>query len=243
MKLLIYILAVIIITADAAIGQKEGKPHEKIPLLVRKSPDFNLTGKGDNNEWARAEWNYLTKLDTGGKTYQTKFKILYSPTGLYVLFNGDDEKISSQYNKDFDDLYNGDVFEVFFHPFPSEPVYFEYEVSPLNKELVLLILNRNGKSGGWIPWHYENKNKSIKKVSIQGGRMKPGASIKSWSAELFFPYTLLNPLLNVPPVSGMRWNANFYRLDYDSGSMIKWAWSPVKVSFHEFENYRPIIFE
>jgi hypothetical protein len=243
MRLLLYILAIIIISADAAIGQKEDQPRKTIPLLVRKCPDFNLTGKGDNNEWSRTEWTYLTKLDSGGEIYTSKFKILYSEKGIYVLFNGDDDKISTQYKKDFGDLFKSDVFEVFFHTDPKIPIYFEYEINQLNKELVLLILNRDGKFGTWRPWHYEDKNKIIKKVSITGGRMKPGASIKSWSAELFFPYALLNPLSNVPPVSGMRWNANFCRLDYDSGNMIKWAWSPVKVSFHEFENYFPIVFE
>ena len=93
----------------------------------------------------------LNKIDNGGKEDKTQFKILYSPTGLYVLFNGDDEKITSAFKNDFEDLFQADVFEVFFHPNPVEPIYFEYEVSPLDKELVLLILNMNGKSGAWGP--------------------------------------------------------------------------------------------
>lgn len=58
---------------------------------------------------------------------------------------GDDHKITTTYKKDFDDLYKGDVFEVFFHPNPKEPVYFEYEINALNKELVLLVPNFNKK--------------------------------------------------------------------------------------------------
>jgi len=213
------------------------------PLIVHKCVDFTVDGKGENPEWKKTQWVSLNKIDNGGKEYESKFKILYSATGLYVLFSGEDDKITSSYKNDFDNLFTADVFEVFFHPDPSEPIYFEYEISPLEKELVLLILNRKKKFGGWIPWHYEEKNKTVKKINIKGGQMKSAASIKSWTAEIFFPYQLLNPLLNVPPVSGMRWNANFCRLDYDSGNMIKWAWSPVKVSFHEYENYFPIVFE
>jgi len=213
------------------------------PLLVRKCTDFTISGKGENQEWQKTKWAALDKIDEGGKKYESKFKILYSATGLYVLFSGEDDKITSAYKNDFDNLFNADVFEVFFHPDISEPVYFEYEISPLNKELVLLILNRNGKFGGWIPWHYEDKNKVVKNVNINGGQMESGASIKSWTAELFFPYRILNPLMNVPPVSGMRWNANFCRLDYDSGKMIKWSWSPIEKSFHEFQKYFSIQFE
>ena len=161
----------------------------------------------------------------------TKFKILYSPKGIYVLFNGDDDKISTQYDTDFGDLYKGDVFEVFFHTDPKTPMYFEYEVNQLNKELVLLIPNINGRIYGWLPWRYE-KDRTVKKmVNVVGGKNDSDASITSWSAELFFPYDLFRPLGNVAPKSGTIWNANFYRLDYDSNKAMKWAWGPVKNTF------------
>ena len=224
-------------------GQEPVQPGEIVPLLVRSCSDFDPTGKGDNSEWNKAEWNYLTKLDSGGKVYTTKFKILYSAKGIYVLFSGDDEKISTQYDKDFGDLYKGDVFEVFFHTDPKTPMYFEYEVNQLNKELVLLIPRVNGKGFGWLPWRYE-KERSVKKmVNVVGGKNVAGAAISSWSAELFFPYDLLRPLGNNPPTSGTTWNANFYRLDYDSNKAMKWAWGPVKNNFHEPERFRPIKFE
>ena len=213
------------------------------PLIVHTCNDFTITGRGDNAEWEKAKWTSLKKINEGGKEDKTQFKILYSSTGIYVLFNGDDEKITSDYQHDFDNLFTADVFEVFFHPYPSEPVYFEYEVSPLDKELVLLILNRSGKFGGWIPWHYEDKNKVVKKVNINGGEKKSNAAIQSWSAELFFPYKILNPLLNVPPSSGSRWNANFCRLDYDTGKQIMFSWSPVEKSFHEYKKYYALQFE
>jgi hypothetical protein len=243
MKLLIYLLAIIIINGHAAIGREKVQSQDTIPLPVKKCSDFTLTGTGDNNEWTRTEWNYLTKLDTGGKTYTSKFKILYSAKGIYVLFNGDDDKISTQYDKDFEDLWKGDVFEAFFHTDPGTPVYFEYEINQLNKELVLLVPKINGKFYGWIPWHYE-KDRIIKKmVNVAGGKNIANSAITSWSAELFFPYDLFSPLGNVPPTSGTIWNANFYRLDYDSGKMKKWAWGPVQKSFHELEKFRPIKFE
>lgn len=212
------------------------------PLIIRRCNDFPVSGRGDHSEWKKTKWISLNQIDKFGKQLETKFKILYSSGGIYVLFNGQDEKITSGFNNDFEDLYNADVFEVFFHTDISEPLYFEYEVSPLGKELVLLISNKNGNFGRWMPWHYE-EYRVIKKVTVNGGTMKHGSSIKGWTAELFFPFTLLKILNNVSPKPGTRWNANFCRLDYDSGNMVKWSWSPILKSFHEYEKYFSVQFE
>lgn len=213
-------------------------------LLVLKTKDFQLTGSGKSEEWQKACWNTLTKLDEGGNEYMTRFKIMYSSTGIYVLFDGSDDKITTEYNEDMGDLYNGDVFEVFFHPKSEIPHYFEYEVNQLDKELILLLTNSNGKSYSWAPWHYENNRRLRKVVKVVGAEAQANAIIKSWSAEVFFPNELLQLLPNTPPQSGMIWNANFYRLDYDTGKMIKWSWSPTIVrSFHELEHFGHIKFE
>jgi hypothetical protein len=215
--------------------------HQKT-LIVRSCEDFQITGKGDHNQWGKTKWNVLQKLDKGGKDYKSLFKVLYSANGIYVLFYGEDEKITSSFAQDFDKIFQGDVFEVFFRPDPTEPVYFEYEVSALDKELVLLMVNRNNKITGWVPWPYEN-NKVEKAVHISGGEMRPGATIKSWTAELFIPYTLLSAYNQSPPEKGMCWSANFCRLDYDSGKMVKWAWAPINTSFHEIDRYNPLLFD
>jgi hypothetical protein len=211
-------------------------------LRVIKCNDFGINGKGNNPEWEKTSWHPLTRLDSTGISYATRFKILYGAKGIYVLFEGDDNRISTTFNEDFQDLYNADVFEVFFQPDTAMPLYLEYEINALNKELVLLIPNLTGRASGWLPFHYDTKRVE-KKVNIVGGKAAMGASIKSWSAELFFPYGIFDPLLNVPPVSGTVWHANFYRLDYDSGSMVKWSWAPIARSFHEYKKFGSIIFE
>ena len=234
--------AIIFLLSETVIAQdSDGQPIKS--LLVKKCADFVITGSGDNREWSKTEWNVLSKLDTTGGNYESKFKILYSNEGIYVLCYGSDTKITTAYTHDFENLFEGDVFEVFFHTDSSQPLYLEYEVNQLNKELVLLIPHLKESFYGWIPFHYENDRRMKKAVIVNGGKMEAGANIRSWTAELFFPYKLFNPLENVPPKSGAAWNANFYRLDYDSGKMAKWSWAPVKNSFHEYEKFWPIKFE
>lgn len=213
------------------------------PLKIKKTQPFTLTGKGEATAWNSTDWIALQKLDAGGAPNDTRFKILYTDQGIYVLFSGDDQRITTQYDTDFSNLFLGDVFEVFFHPDPQVPVYFEYEINALDKELVLLIPNINGRLSGWTPWHYEGRKKVQKKVWIDGGSAAMNSSIKAWRAELFFPFELLHPLIKTAPQKGDRWNANFYRLDYDSGKMIKWAWSPVETNFHEYKRFGAIEFD
>ncbi|MBX3252568.1 MAG: carbohydrate-binding family 9-like protein [Chitinophagaceae bacterium] len=210
-------------------------------LPVKKCADFEVNGKGDNKEWNKTGWVYLTQIDEE-KKQETRFKIMYSNKGIYVLMYGDDEKVTSPYQNDFETLFKADVFEVFFHPNPGSSLYFEYEISPLNKELVLLISNKTAGMSSWKPWHYEGQYKTRKAVFTEGA-MQNNSPVQYWIAEVFFPYALLNLFDQTPPKSGTVWNANFCRLDYDSGKMIKWSWSPIQKSFHEFEKYRSIRFE
>lgn len=244
MRITLAVMVVMFLTRGNLLAQT-GKKSDT-PLLVHKCNDFAITGKGSDSEWTKAEWNQLTKLDEGGKTNVTRFKILYSVTGIYVLFQGDDEKITTQAYKDFEAIFNGDVFEVFFHPDPQVKVYFEYEVNHLGKELILAISTINDKWSSWMPRNTEGVHRTgiQRKVDVVGGKAEIGSAITSWTAEIFFSYSGLGLMPKVPPTSGTLWNANFCRLDYDTGTMIKWSWTPtIKKSFHELDQFRSIKFE
>ena len=132
--------------------------------------------------------------------------------------------------------------EVFLWPDESVPVYFEYEVSPLNYELPILVPNMNDRFYGWKPWHYEGDRRTKHATSVTGGEKIGGGKVDRWKAEFYIPYKLLAPLNNVPPASGTKWRANMYRIDYDNGTTY-FTWQKVVKSFHEFNNYGTFIFE
>jgi hypothetical protein len=215
------------------------------PLLVKRCSEFKITGKGDNPAWSRTEWSTLTKLDPEGADYKSKFKVLSSETGIYILFQGEDNKITTSDYKDMDKIWNGDVFEVFFHTDKQEAKYFEYEVNQFEKQLLLTI--SNAKDGvGWIPFNEYDSNTygTINKVDILGGPRKLQGKIASWSAEVFISYKSLGLISVLPPKSGTVWDANFCRLDHDAGKMVKWSWTPtIEESLHELDKFRSIIFE
>jgi len=212
-------------------------------LLVRQTEDFVISGGGNSSAWAKATWEPLYLRTTGGHQYETRIKMLYSNSGLYILMKAEDRRITAKMNENFLDLWNEDVFEFFLWPDERYPVYFEYEISPLGFELPILIPNFSGDFLGWRPWHYEGKRKTQKATTVVDGSKQSGARVKGWKAEVFVPYDLLKPLQNVPPKSQTRWRANFYRVDYDDGKTTSWDWARVKSSFHEFEKFGTLIFE
>ncbi len=237
---------------DVASGDSAAKPAaaatETVPaklkvLKVPRTDDFELTGDGISPAWKKAAWESLEKRPGNKAGYRSRFKMLYSATGLYVLFNGQDRKLTATIDRDFEDLWNEDAFEFFLWPDEKQTVYFEYEISPLNHELPILIPNIDGQHWGWRPWHYEGPRKTRKATSVSGGPLKSGADISGWSAEVFVPYALLEPLGNVPPRPQSRWRANFYRVDYDGGHGSGWDWMRVGPSFHEFNKFGVLEFE
>ncbi len=201
-------------------------------LKVKSTKDFEITGDSTGVPWKEATW--VTLPHRGGDTkYLTKLKLLYSTTGVYCLFYCEDEKITSTLREDFSDLYLEDVVEAFFWTDEATPLYFEYELSPNNFELPILIPNHNGDFLGWLPWHYVGDRKTRHATTITS---------KSWTAEFFISYKLLKPLAQVPPVKGTRWRCNFYRLDYDLG-ISKWSWQSTNGNFHQFEKFGTVIFD
>jgi hypothetical protein len=221
-----------------------GKLAPQIPLgktaeiLIRHTADFEISGEGTAENWNTTQWIPLINRK-GEASYTTNTKCLYSETGLYVLFSCSDTKINATITQDFADLFKEDVIEIFIWPDESEPIYLEYELSPLNYELPILVPHFEENIFGWMPWHYEGERKTRHATKIIKDK---NDEVVQWMAEIFIPYKLLQPLRNVVPKKGTHWRANFYRIDYDN-EITYWSWQPFKDNFHDFEMYGSVRFE
>jgi hypothetical protein len=210
-------------------------------VVINRCADFKITGDGLSDVWKSAEWIKLDPQEQTGSPMQTKTKVLYSETGMYFLFNCEDKKLTSTMMSDNLNLWEEDVVEVFLWPDESFPVYFEYELSPKNFELPIIVPNKKGNFLGWLPWHYEGDRKTQHATSITGAN-KLNNNISGWVAEFFIPYKLLTPLIQAPPVSGNKWRANLYRIDYDNGQ-VPYAWQKTTLTFHEYNKFGVFIFK
>lgn len=220
------------VVAQAPIG-KQAKLH------IRHTEEFEVTGAGNDPAWNKTGWTTLSRIK-GSSAYETRIKLLYSDKGLYALFHCEDRQISATLQEDFASLWREDVIEMFLWPDESLPLYLEYELSPHNFELVIMITQIDGKTSGWMPWNYRGEKKTRKGTRIIRDDQE---NITAWSGEFFIPYTLLRPLRNVPPLKGTEWRANFYRIDYDEAESAYWSWQPVNNNFHEFQKYGTIVFD
>lgn len=235
MKAIYLLSAILILLSPIPISAQSA---DDSLIVVRKTEDFELIDSGNEAEWNATSFVVLTQRKKSGVLYETKMKILYSDLGIYCLYECEDQKITATLKEDFSDIYNEDVVEVFFWTMESSPIYFEYELSPNNVELPIIVPNYNGKFMGWKPWHYEG----IKKTRHQAVIRSEGDKIVGWTAQFFIPYKLLEPLQNVPPTKGMKWRANFYRIDYDKGSS-SWSWRPTQKNFHDYQRFGTILFD
>src|ERR1700676_2802911 len=154
----------------------QAQPSDSTVWLVRKTEDFAVMGEGNAAEWNREKWLALTLREGPGSEYQTKVKLLYSDSGIYCLYQCEDRKITATLTEDFADLYNEDVVEAFFWTDETVPIYFEYELSPLNYELPILVPNMKGTFLGWRPWHYEGRRKTKHATHIT----RNGTDVISW---------------------------------------------------------------
>ncbi len=211
-------------------------------VTVKKTEDFQITGTGSSGNWKNTGWINIPQRRQRPETYETKVKVLYSETGIYFLFDCQDKKLISTFTADYEDLWLEDVVEVFLWPDESFPVYFEYELSPMNYELPILVPNDKGTFFGWLPWHYEGERKTRHETSVRGGKKESGAAISGWVAEFFIPFELLTPLPNVPPKRGTKWRANMYRIDYDQGQTT-FSWQETRKTFHDYERFGTFVFE
>ena len=190
MKFPVFLLLAIAFAAGLPLvsAGKSDKIYE-----VVKVKDFEVTGGGGAGAWEKAAWGEMKREGKDGLTYFSRFKAVYSSTGLYFFMIGSDELLTATMQKDFMDLFLEDVFEVFLWPDESQPLYFEYEISPLNHELPLMVTNISNRIMGWLPWHYSGARRTRKKTGVIGNQLKPGAVIKGWRAEFFIPFKLLEP--------------------------------------------------
>ena len=211
-------------------------------LILNHIKDFSVTGDGHHGGWDGTGWNVLERVGGGQAKYTTCFKVAYSSQGLYFLFDCEDRRLTCTGLPDYGNLFAEDVVEVFLWPDERHPVYFEYEISPLAAQLPILVSNNGGAFHGWLPWQHEGNRRCQAATIIQGGDRQPGATVSGWTAEFFIPFALFQGVCP-PSKAGVRWRANFYRIDYDEEPCSHWAWDrQTGANFHDYCNFGSIRF-
>lgn len=204
-----------------------------MPATAHPTADF--TDLSAPAPWAAADPLALTPCD-GLAGPATHAAVLYSAAALYVRFDCDDARLTcSPDMPDGGDLWTQDVVEIFLQPDPSQGVYFEYEISPLGRELALLVSqDAAGTFMGWQPWHCDGDRRP---------RRWAAQTPAGWSAACAIPFALLRGLNGVPPRPRDHWRFNLCRIDHDAGRPRLFSWAPgVTTTFHALDRFGTLAF-
>ena len=212
-------------------------------MLVRRTRDFDVSGRGDNPAWACAERHALTRVG-GQSALRADVSLLHSDRGLYCRFSCEATRLYAPLQNDFAPLYQQDVVEIFLQPDAAFSVYLEYELSPLGAELPLMVVNRGRGFYGWLPFEYEGERRASRGATVLGGEARDGATCVGWVAECFLPFALWEGVLLAPPASGDVWRGNFFRIEHDSEDVSRFAYdSRCGEDFHRPEWFAPLALE
>jgi hypothetical protein len=230
----------IFLAAFVCLSSAAQQIDNKARMEIVHVSDFEVSGTGSAPEWDKTDWTEIPQRNNENIDYQTRAKVLWSETGIYFLVSCEDHKINATLQGHNLNLWEEDVVEVFLMPDEKYPLYFEYQLSPLNYELTLLIPNLDGNFLGWLPWKYEGERKTRHNASVQTA--VGNNAVTGWMAEFFIPWKLMEPMVKSAPTPGTQWKANIYRIDYDSG-MTRFSWNPTTRNFHEPHNFGTFVFK
>jgi hypothetical protein len=213
------------------------------PLHIPACHDFPLDGSGGDPAWSAAPWLELSEVGGPHPGYRTRAKLMHSASAFYALVECADHLLTCTGLPDMGPLFTEDVVELFLWPDERQPLYLEYELSPLNAELVLLVNNREGTFHGWLPFDYQGGRRCRHETRAVGGQRSPGAAVSGWTAEFAIPWALLSGVGDIPPDQHSRWHLNLGRIDYDNGRVRHATLSArTGANFHDYRSFLPVRF-
>ncbi len=203
-------LFTVLMSATAAEG-----PVDKLPVMkaARIENDFELDGDLTKAIWQKAAAVCMDRSIRDGSArtdLSTTVRCLWSPQYLYFSYECPYVRLTvfkTPSPRKRDDLWAKDVVEAFIGPdLQKINHYAEFEVSPSNERLDLLI---------------DLPEKDFKWDSRFQSAVKVDEKAKIWRAEFRIP---LSALSQEKPKAGTQWRINLFR--NDRATKVFLAWSP-----------------
>ena len=181
---------------DRAVSAQQKPAATQPSLTAPLVDDFQVTGTGDHASWSKAAWTPLRRRQPDGQPYDTRFKCVYSTTGIYFLIDGTDRKLTATMTEDFMDLWNEDVFEVFLWTDERTRSTSSTRSRRSTTSCRSSFRTSAASSSAGVRGTTRRIGSSRRRRRSPGGAKQSGATIQGWRAEFFIPYALLRPLQN-----------------------------------------------
>jgi hypothetical protein len=216
--------AVLTVFSGSAQTSYEGYEHLFAPaktyVVYKTTGKINLDGKAEEKDWQFARWSETFNDIEGdvkpAPAYQTRMKMLWDETNLYIYAELEEPHIWAYYDKNDMIVYHENDFEVFIDPDRDAHSYYEFEVNARNT-LFDLYMNKPYRNGGKanIGWNAKGFKSA---VYIDGTLNDPSDEDNRWAIEMLIPFsslTLDGPF--VQPNDSDVWKINFSRVEWQTG--------------------------
>jgi hypothetical protein len=206
-----------------------------------------LDGKLDDPCWKQADLinrfgSFWSKDKHGAPPRATRAYLVWDDDALYYAASMDDAELRSFGTRRNDTLWNGDVFELFFKPSPSEPPYYEFQANPRGVVFELAFPKR-GQYPGDLAKAAPLGSRAV--VTLNGTLDEPGDRDVGWTVEGRIPWLAFAPT-GGKPRPGDEWLFALCRYDYGpKGTTPVLASSAplTRPSFHRHEDYGKLRFQ
>lgn len=171
-----------------------------------------------------------------------KARLLWDREYLYFSAEMEDWDVFANVTEQDANIWNCDVFELFFKPAADKPGYYEFEVNAANGKLDMFLPSRG--SGGYNRHKADRVFHIESAVKVRGTLNDLSDKDKGWTVEGRMPWSDFAPT-GGRPAPGEVWQHALCRYDYSAGlaNQALSANAPlIKPDFHQFENYVPLKF-
>ena len=239
------------VSKDKAIDYKQVPDYNPPTYVCYKAPaPIHIDGRLTDEEWgAIPVVSDFTDIEGGSRPapeLQTQVKIAYDDQGLYVGAILEEPHVWATITKHDAVIFHDNDFEIFLNPANDTHNYLEYEVNALGT-VWDLFLTKPYRDNPQVLDNWELAGMKSA-VYVDGTLNNPKDTDKSWSIEIFFPWSTIYQTMRgkEKPQPGEQIRVNFSRVEWTTqaqdGKYVKvpirgednireynWVWAPTGV--------------
>ncbi len=193
-------------------------------------------------------WRGAPVINWGEAPYETRFRALWAPEGLYLRWDADDPAPWHTMTNRDDKIWNEEVVEIFLDPAWAGKDYWELEISPANVVCDVRMAAPYPNVTSDLTWNHDGLQTAVRHERNADG------SPRRWVATALAPWAGFRSLpvpdrVALPPAAGDAWGFNIFRIERPNGparpedGAVTRAWSPTGApSFHVPAAFRRFVF-
>lgn len=210
----------------------------------RSMGDIRIDGRLDEPAWRKADSlkvSFLLQPKDAEKPSTATVRFLWDDKYLYVAFECEDCDIWSFSDKPDDQLWNGDVAELFIKPSTSARAYYEFVIAP-NGAMYDARYPSRGAGGYWRFKDWSSNAKVATAIDGTDGNWRDDD--RGYVVEMAIPLSVFTDAKK--PANGVVWTVGAFRYDYSKlfeTTMLLMSIPESKKGFHYYEGYNKLTFQ